>query len=158
LILPSGSRLDPYEILAPLGAGGMGEVYRARDPRLDREVAVKVLPEAVAADPERLSRFQREAEAAEALNHPNILAVLDVGVQEARPYVVTELLEGDTLRGHLLQTEARREIASHGNRLLSLALGPTGQVLVTGSRDGLVRVGPLGGRLRCRRPSSRLRE
>jgi len=82
----------------------MGEVYRARDPRLDREVAVKVLPEAVAADPDRLSRFQREAKAAGALNHPNILAVLDVGVEEARPYVVTELLEGDTLRGHLAES------------------------------------------------------
>jgi len=80
--LQPGTRLGPYEILAPLGAGGMGEVYRARDPRLGREVAVKVLPELVAKDPERLRRFEHEARAIGALNHPNILTVHDVGAQQ----------------------------------------------------------------------------
>src|SRR5512139_3081626 len=96
--LAAGSHLGPYEVLDPLGAGGMGEVYRARDPRLGREVAVKVLPEEVARDPERLSRFEREAQAVAALNHPNILTIFDVGTHEGVPYVVTELLEGETLR------------------------------------------------------------
>ena len=77
--LLAGARLGPYEVLGLLGAGGMGEVYRARDPRLGREVAVKVLPEDVASDPERLARFEREARAVAALNHPNILTVHDVG-------------------------------------------------------------------------------
>ena len=96
--LASGRRLGPYEVLGLLGAGGMGEVYRARDPRLGREVAVKVLPEEVAGDPERLQRFEREARAVAALSHPNILTVFDVGTHEGAPYVVTELLEGETLR------------------------------------------------------------
>ncbi|HEY3204490.1 MAG TPA: protein kinase, partial [Thermoanaerobaculia bacterium] len=89
-----GSHLGPYEILAPLGAGGMGEVYRARDTRLGREVAVKVLPAAFSADPDRLRRFEEEARAASALNHPNILTIHDVGQREGVPYVVSELLEG----------------------------------------------------------------
>ena len=93
-----GTRLGPYEILSPLGAGGMGEVYRARDPRLGREVAIKVLPEAVATDPDRLRRFEQEARAVGALNHPHILTVYDVGTHDGTPYVVTELLEGETLR------------------------------------------------------------
>jgi eukaryotic-like serine/threonine-protein kinase len=93
-----GTRLGPYEILGLLGAGGMGEVYRARDPRLGRDVAIKVLPAEVGADPERLSRFEREARAVAALSHPNILTVFDVGTREGLPYVVTELLEGETLR------------------------------------------------------------
>jgi len=95
------TRLGPYEILSPLGAGGMGEVYRARDPRLGREVAIKVLPEALRSDPERLRRFEQEARAASALNHPNVLVVLDVGTHEGVPYVVSELLEGETLRERL---------------------------------------------------------
>jgi serine/threonine-protein kinase len=94
-------RLGPYEILAPLGAGGMGEVYRARDSRLDREVAVKVLPELLAAEPGALARFEREAKAVAALSHPNILAIHDVGTHEGVRYAVTELLEGRTLREHL---------------------------------------------------------
>src|SRR5712691_1035499 len=94
-------RLGPYEILAPLGIGGMGEVYRARDARLKREVAVKVLPTTFATDPERLRRFEQEAEAAGALNHPNLLAVYDVGTHDGAPYIVSELLEGETLRGRL---------------------------------------------------------
>jgi serine/threonine protein kinase/Tol biopolymer transport system component len=94
----AGSRFGPYEIVSPLGAGGMGEVYRARDTRLGRDVAVKVLPAAFADDKGRLSRFQQEASAAGALNHPNILAIYDVGTDDGAPYVVSELLEGETLR------------------------------------------------------------
>ncbi len=101
MALESGSQLGPYEILAPLGAGGMGEVYRARDPRLDREVAIKVLPAAASADPERLRRFEQEARAAGALNHPNILVIYDIGRHEGAPYIVSELLEGETLRERL---------------------------------------------------------
>ncbi len=97
-----GTRLGPYEILSPLGAGGMGEVYRARDERLKRDVAIKVLPAAVSSDPDRLRRFEREAQAAGGLNHPNITAVYDVGQHEGAPYVVQELLEGGTLRAELV--------------------------------------------------------
>src|SRR5437660_6194797 len=96
-----GTRLGPYEILAALGAGGMGEVYRARDTRLGREVAVKVLPESFASDTERLRRFEQEARAVGALNHPNILSVHDIGTQNETHYIVTELLEGVTLRERL---------------------------------------------------------
>jgi serine/threonine protein kinase len=99
--LTSGSRLGPYEIVAPLGAGGMGEVFRARDTRLKREVAIKVLPQATSLDPDRLRRFEQEALATAALNHPNILAVFDIGANEGSPYVVSELLEGETLRERL---------------------------------------------------------
>jgi Tol biopolymer transport system component len=99
--VPSGTRLGPYEIVAPLGAGGMGEVYKARDARLDRDVALKVLPTAAAADPDRLRRFEQEARATAALNHPNILAVFDVGSDAGVNYVVSELLEGETLRDRL---------------------------------------------------------
>lgn len=99
--LTPNTRLGPYEILAPLGAGGMGEVYRAKDTRLDREVAVKVLPERVAANRDALARFQREAQAVAALSHPNILAIHDVGTDQGISYVVTELLEGETLRDGL---------------------------------------------------------
>src|SRR5438105_11846561 len=101
MTLSSGSRLGPYEILAPLGAGGMGEVYRARDPRLGREVAIKVLPASFSADAERLRRFEQEAKAAGVLNHPNVTAVYDIGTAEDAPYVVQELLEGETLRAVL---------------------------------------------------------
>ena len=97
-MLASGTKLGPYEILSALGAGGMGEVYRARDARLKREVAIKVLPAAMSADPERLRRFESEAEAASALNHPNILSIFDIGTENGAPYIVSELLEGETLR------------------------------------------------------------
>jgi len=93
-----GSRLGPYEILALIGAGGMGEVYRAKDPRLGRDVAIKVLPASFSADPDRLRRFEQEARAAGILNHPNITAVHDIGTHDGAPYVVSELLEGETLR------------------------------------------------------------
>src|SRR5438132_1312429 len=101
MTISAGTRLGPYEILAPLGAGGMGEVYRARDKKLDRNVAVKVLPHSVAADPDTLGRFEREAKAVAALSHPNILAIHDFGNQDGIAYAVTELLEGETLRGKL---------------------------------------------------------
>jgi len=101
MTLASGSRLGPYEILSPIGAGGMGEVYRARDPRLGREVAIKMLPTSLSQDADRLRRFEQEARAAGALNHPNITAVYDIGSAEGSPYIVTELLEGETLRGRL---------------------------------------------------------
>jgi eukaryotic-like serine/threonine-protein kinase len=96
--LASGSRLGPYEIIAPLGAGGMGEVYRARDARLDRDVAIKVLPEHLAQDPAALKRFEREAKAIAALSHPNILNIHDFGEQTGFSYAVMELLDGVTLR------------------------------------------------------------
>ncbi len=99
--LAPGTKLGPYEIVSLLGAGGMGEVYRARDSRLKREVAVKVLPQALSLDSDRLRRFEQEALATAALNHPNILAVFDIGTHDGAPYVVSELLEGETLRERL---------------------------------------------------------
>ena len=101
MTLSTGTRLGPYEILAPLGAGGMGEVYRARDTRLGREVAVKVLPAHRAQDPDALARLEREAQAVAALSHPNILAIHDLGTDQGVFFVVTELLEGETLRNRL---------------------------------------------------------
>src|ERR1700733_12577746 len=99
--LSSGTKLGPYEIVSLLGAGGMGEVYRARDSRLRRDVALKVLPAALSLDADRMRRFEQEALATAALNHPNILAVFDIGTSEGSPYVVSELLEGETLRDRL---------------------------------------------------------
>src|SRR5580700_9177633 len=96
-----GAKLDSYEIVSLLGVGGMGEVYRARDSVLKREVAIKVLPAFISQDPERLRRFEQEAQAAAALNHPNILAVYQFGAFEGAPYLVSELLEGSTLRQQL---------------------------------------------------------
>src|SRR3989304_7135641 len=96
--LTPNTRLGPYEIVSPLGAGGMGEVYRAKDTRLDREVAIKVLPERLANDADALARFGREAKAVAALSHPNILAIHDVGHERGISFVVTELLVGETLR------------------------------------------------------------
>ncbi|HEY1252093.1 MAG TPA: serine/threonine-protein kinase [Thermoanaerobaculia bacterium] len=101
MTLAAGARLGPYEILAPLGAGGMGEVYRARDERLKRDVAIKVLPPTFSSDADRLRRFELEAQAAGGLNHPNITAVYDLGTHDGAPYVVQELLEGETLRAEL---------------------------------------------------------
>jgi len=98
MALSSGTKLGPYEIQSPLGAGGMGEVYRARDTRLGREVAIKVLPEALAKDADRLRRFQVEAQAVAALNHPNILSIHDFGEYQGAPFLVSELLEGQSLR------------------------------------------------------------
>ena len=116
--LPVGTRLGPYEVIAPIGAGGMGEVYRARDSRLNREVAIKVLPEHLAKDPDALLRFQREAMAVAALAHPNILVLYDVGSEQEVQYAVTELLEGETLRERLSRGPiAWRKVAEVGSAI-----------------------------------------
>src|SRR5438093_3199079 len=96
-----GDHLGRFEILGPLGAGGMGEVYRARDSQLGRDVAIKVLPASFADDADRRRRFEQEAKAAGTLNHPNILAVYDVGVEAGQLYIVTEILEGETLQARI---------------------------------------------------------
>src|SRR6516162_1494643 len=96
--LLSGTKLGPYEVESPVGAGGMGEVYRARDTRLGRDVALKILPASFACDATRLQRFEQEARAVAALNHPSILAVFDIGQYNALPFLVSELLEGENLR------------------------------------------------------------
>ena len=150
MALSRGDPLGPYEIVGLLGAGGMGEVYGARDPRLDREVAIKVLPEDVAGDRNRLRRFEKEAKAVAALNHPNVLAVHDVGTHDGRPYLVTELLEGETLRerlsaaalpaekavGYAVQI-ARGLAAAHDKGVVHRDLKPE-NLFVT--KDGLVKV------------------
>src|SRR5574341_1449864 len=148
--LVPGVKLGPYEVLAPLGAGGMGEVYRARDARLARDVAIKVLPPGFSSDPERLRRFEQEARAAGSLNHPNILAVHDTGHHDGSPYVVSELLEGQTLReraaGGALPVRKAVEIgaqiarglaAAHDKGIVHRDLKPE-NVFVTG--DGQVKI------------------
>jgi serine/threonine protein kinase/Tol biopolymer transport system component len=145
-----GVRLGPYEILAALGAGGMGEVYRARDERLHRVVAVKVLSREFAADPERLRRFEQEARNLAALNHPNILAIYDTGLHEGTPYLVSELLEGRTLREELAggalpvrkvidygRQISRGLAAAHGVGIVHRDLKPE-NIFVC--KDGLVKV------------------
>jgi len=104
MTLADGTRLGPYEILSLLGVGGMGEVYRAKDTRLGRAVAIKILPATYSSNPGRLRRFEQEARAAGMLNHPNILAIYDIGTHEGSPYVVSELLEGETLRSRMRGT------------------------------------------------------
>jgi len=99
--IQAGTRLGPYEVIALIGAGGMGEVYRARDARLQRDVAIKVLPDGVARDPEQRARFEREAQAVAALSHPNVVAIFDTGSHGDHLYAVTELLTGQTLRERL---------------------------------------------------------
>src|SRR5689334_8957385 len=101
MALAPGTRLGPYDITALIGAGGMGEVYRARDTRIGRDVAVKILPTTLSQDPDRLQRFEQEARAAGQLSHPNIVTLFDVGRHNGTPYVVSELLEGQTLRERL---------------------------------------------------------
>src|SRR5215831_18793654 len=98
MALAPGTKLGPYEIVAPIGAGGMGEVYRARDTRLDRDVALKTLPAEVAGDAARQHLFEKEARALAALNHPNIVYVFDVGTEGGVSYIVSELVDGDSLR------------------------------------------------------------
>ncbi len=116
--LSAGTRLGPYEITGPLGAGGMGEVYRARDSRLGREVAIKVLPETVAGNAEAWSRFEREAKAVASLSHPNILALHDFGVENGTAYSVTELLEGETLRARLdVSSLPVRKVIDYGSQI-----------------------------------------
>jgi serine/threonine protein kinase len=101
MALPSGTKIGPYDIIGPIGAGGMGEVFRAKDSRLGRDVAIKVLPETFAKDSERLRRFEQEARAVAALNHPNILAIHDIGEYNGSPFLVSELLEGHSLRAEM---------------------------------------------------------
>jgi len=103
MALASGARLGPYEIQSPLGAGGMGEVYRARDTRLDRTVAVKILPAHLSSNPEAKQRFEREARAISSLNHPNICTLYDVGHEDGIDYLVMEFLEGQTLADRLVK-------------------------------------------------------
>ena len=150
MALTSGSKLGPYEIEAPLGAGGMGEVYRARDSRLNRMVAVKVLPTEFSKDEDRLRRFEQEAYAAAALNHPNVVAIYDVGTKQGAPYIVCELLEGETLRTRLRAGPvpvrkaveyaaeiARGLAAAHSKGILHRDLKPD-NVFIT--RDGQVKI------------------
>lgn len=150
MTLTPGANLDGYEVLGLLGAGGMGEVYRARDPVLKREVAIKVLPAYVSQDPDRLRRFEQEAQAAAALNHPNILAVHRFGTFEGSPYLVSELLEGGTLGGQLARgpLPVRKAIdygiqiasglaAAHGKGIVHRDLKPE-NIFVT--KDGRVKI------------------
>jgi Tol biopolymer transport system component len=150
MALRSGTKLGPYEIQSPLGAGGMGEVYRARDTRLGRDVAIKVLPEALAHDADRLRRFEQEARTIAALNHPNILEIHDIGVHDGAPFLVSEFLEGQTLREKLVTgpLPVRRAIeyalgiaqglaAAHEKGVVHRDLKPE-NVFVT--RDGRIKV------------------
>ncbi len=98
MIIEPGARLGAYEVIASIGAGGMGEVWRARDTRLGRAVAIKILPDSVLDDRDRLARFEREARAAGGLNHPNLLTIHELGIFDGRHFIVSELLEGSTLR------------------------------------------------------------
>src|ERR1700693_4302355 len=97
-MLPPGTKLGPYEIVAPLGAGGMGEVYQARDSRLGRIIAIKILPPELASDSDRLHRFEREARSTSGLNHPNIVTIYDLGQDGSTHYIAMEMIEGKTLR------------------------------------------------------------
>jgi len=150
MALSAGTRLGPYEILGPIGAGGMGEVYRARDTRLGRDVAVKVLPGEASHTPERLHRFEQEARLAGSLNHPNVLTVFDVGSHEGAPYLVTELLEGRSLRevlaagpltprkaGEYAQQAARGLAAAHERSVVHRDLKPA-NLFVT--KDGRLKI------------------
>lgn len=116
--LPNGTRLGPYEIVSPIGSGGMGEVYLARDTRLERTVAIKVLPEALASDTDRLQRFEQEARTLSTVSHPNLLAIYDVGTQGATHYLVSEFLEGHTLRERMTGASlSQRRIADYALQL-----------------------------------------
>src|SRR5262245_12762451 len=147
--LAPGVRLGPYEVISPLGAGGMGEVYKARDPRLGRDVAIKVLPGSVGTDPSRLHRFAQEARAVAALSHANILAIFDIGTGDV-PFLVTELLEGETLRAVIKRgpvpvrraTDIALQLvaglaAAHGRGIVHRDLKPENVFL---TRDGTVKI------------------
>jgi Tol biopolymer transport system component len=148
--LTAGTRLGAYEVVAKVGEGGMGEVYRARDAKLGREVAIKVLPASVATDPERLARFEREAQAVASLSHPNIIAVFEFGAHEGQPFVVMELLEGESLRERLaggplpvrkaveIATQIARGLAAaHEKNLIHRDLKPENVFLLA---DGQVKI------------------
>jgi eukaryotic-like serine/threonine-protein kinase len=148
--LATGIKLGPYELVGVIGAGGMGEVYRAHDPRLNREVAVKILPSALSSDPQPVRRFEQEARAAAALSHPNIIAVYDVGTQDGSPYIVSELLQGETLRVKLragplpvrkaveyAQQIARGLAAAHERGIVHRDLKPENIVVTS---DGRVKI------------------
>jgi predicted Ser/Thr protein kinase len=150
MAIARGSRLGPFEIVEPLGAGGMGEVYRARDTRLEREVAVKVLPAELASDPERLKRFEKEARSASALNHPNIVTIYEIGAEGGVSYIAMERVEGQTLREMLvpgpmaakkllaIATQIAEGLAkAHEAGIVHRDLKPE-NVMVT--RDGLVKI------------------
>jgi serine/threonine protein kinase len=152
--LAPGLRLGPYEILTPIGAGGMGEVYKARDIRLSRDVALKVLPPQVAGDADRLRRFEQEAQAAAALNHPNILAVHDIGREGDLYFIVSELLEGQTLRDLVRESAlpvrkaidyaaqvARGLAAAHERGIIHRDITPENLILTS---DGRVKILDLG--------------
>jgi eukaryotic-like serine/threonine-protein kinase len=163
LRLPSGSALGRYRIDELIGAGGMGQVYRARDPRIERDVAIKVLPADYAADVERLRRFEQEAQASGALNHPNVLTLYDVDTADGRPYLVMELLDGETLREvigrgalpaaracEMAAAIARGLAAAHARGIVHRDLKPE-NVMVT--RDGRVKILDFGiAKLRAREP------
>jgi Tol biopolymer transport system component len=148
--LRNGTKLGPYEVVAPAGAGGMGEVYRARDSRLNRDVAIKVLPAQFSRDPDRLSRFRQEAQAAAALNHPSILGIYDFGENDGSVYIVSEMLEGETLRDRLraaalpmrktveyAEQVARGLAAAHERGIIHRDLKPE-NIFIT--RDGRVKI------------------
>jgi serine/threonine protein kinase len=150
MTISAGTRLGSYEIVSAIGAGGMGEVYRARDSKLQRDVAIKVLPELFASDRDRLARFEREAQAVAALSHPNILAIHDYGVDGTRAYAVMELLEGETLRERLTYGPiasrkaieygvqiARGLAAAHDKGIVHRDLKPENIVI---KNDGLVKI------------------
>ncbi len=166
--LASGARLGPYHILGPLGAGGMGEVYRARDPRLNRDVAIKVLPEHLAQDEEARAQFEREAHAIAALSHFNILAIFDVGLAGNVSYAVTELLEGETLADRLARSPLpwRKALeiaaavadglaAAHAKGIIHQDLKPANIFLTA---DGQVKILDFGLAVRKKRPASRAEE
>lgn len=150
MALAPGTQLGQYEILAPIGAGGMGEVYRARDTQLGREVAIKVLPASFSRDPDRLRRFEQEARAAAALNHPNVLAVYQFGTYDGSPYLVSELLEGSNLRDQLMRgplsvrkaldfamQTARGLAAAHDKGIIHRDLKPENLFL---TKDGRIKI------------------
>jgi len=163
MALTSGTRLGPYEIISPLGAGGMGEVYRAKDTRLDRTVAIKVLPSHLSADPELKQRMEREAKAISALQHANICTLHDIGAQDGTDYLVMEYLEGQTLADRLAKgalpldqafkigAEIARALAkAHQHGIIHRDLKPA-NIMLTRAGAKLMDFGLAKPKYRCRR-------